>query len=72
MNSPPVTEYAKHPRGQRVIGSCAFIECTEDAVRQVRVTRGEGLQQRIVVDVCADHGKALDGGMTLLVEFHKG
>jgi hypothetical protein len=25
-----------------------------------------------VVDVCADHGKALDGGMTLLVEFHKG
>jgi hypothetical protein len=61
-----------HPKGKRVLGSCAFLECTEEAGHTVRVVWGSGLMLRQVISVCDGHARALDEGMTVLLEFHKG
>jgi hypothetical protein len=65
-------KHTPHPRGRRELGTCAFTECTEDAVRDIRVTRGSGLALRVVVPVCEQHAEALESGMSVLLEFHKG
>lgn len=49
-----------------------FLECENDATESRRVTRGSGLALRVVVEVCEDHALALDQGMSVLLEFHKG
>jgi hypothetical protein len=63
-------KYTPHPRGQRTKGSCFYLECTEEASASRRVAYSSFT--RLMVDVCDDHAKALDGGATILIEFTKG
>jgi hypothetical protein len=57
-----------HPRGQRKKGSCTYLECTEEASETRRVTAGKGMH-RLMVGVCPDHAKALDGGAPIFIQF---
>lgn len=61
-----------HPRGQRILGSCQYLECTEEATESRRVIRGSGLSMRVMVDICTTHAQQLDGGAPILLEFVKG
>ena len=61
-----------HPRGERRVGTCAFIECTEDATHDKRIVRLTDPSSRIMVRVCDMHAEALREGGTVLVEFKQG
>lgn len=61
-----------HPRGLRKTGSCAYLECTEEATQACRVTAGASKFVRTVVDVCDSHAQALDSGAPIFIEFTKG
>jgi hypothetical protein len=62
--------YEHHPRGIREVGTCDFIECTEDA-EETRYTTSVVKAMAVQVEVCAGHAKALDEGATILLEFRK-
>lgn len=60
-----------HPRGQKTKGSCAYLECTEEATKGRRVAAGKAGFVRLVVEVCDLHADAIDQGAPIFVEFTK-